>query len=188
MDKFKFIKTEIPDVIIVEPTVFGDDRGFFMETYQAEEFAKAGIKDVFVQDNHSKSVRGVLRGLHFQTENTQGKLVRILQGEVYDVAVDCRKNSETFGKWVGVTLSSENKRQLFVPKGFAHGFLVLSDTAEFTYKCSDYYNPKAEGGILYSDETLGITWPNPGCEIKLSDKDKVHKSFKEQEFDYFSNM
>ncbi len=188
MDKFKFIKTEIEDVIIVEPTVFGDDRGFFMETYQAEEFAKAGITDVFVQDNHSKSTKGVLRGLHFQKQNTQGKLVRILQGEVYDVAVDCRKNSKTFGKWVGVTLSAQNKRQLFVPKGFAHGFLVLSDEAEFTYKCSDYYNPQAEGGILWCDEELGITWPDLGCEIKLSEKDKVHLSFKQQDFSFFDNL
>ncbi len=188
MGKFNFIKTEIPEVIIVEPTVFGDDRGFFMETYQAQEFAAAGIKDVFVQDNHSKSTQGVLRGLHFQKENTQGKLVRILSGEVFDVAVDCRINSKTFGKWVGVTLSAENKRQLFVPKGFAHGFLVLSKEAEFTYKCSDYYNHSAEGGVLWCDETLGIKWPNPGCEIKLSDKDKVHKTFKEQDFSYFANL
>ncbi len=188
MDKFKFIKTEIPEVIIVEPTVFGDDRGFFMETYQAEEFAKAGITDVFVQDNHSKSTKGVLRGLHFQKENTQGKLVRILSGEVFDVAVDCRKNSATFGKWVGVTLSAQNKKQLFVPKGFAHGFLVLSDEAEFTYKCSDYYNHSAEGGVLWCDETLNINWPDVGCEIKLSEKDKVHKPFAQQSFDFFDDM
>ncbi len=185
MGKFNFIKTKIEDVVIVEPTVFGDERGFFMETFQAEEFAAAGICDAFVQDNHSKSTRGVLRGLHFQKEHTQGKLVRILSGEVYDVAVDCRPNSATFGQWVGVVLSAENKRQLYVPKGFAHGFLVLSDTAEFTYKCTDYYTPAAEGGVLWCDSTLNIDWPNPGCEIKLSDKDKQHKEFAAQDFNFF---
>ncbi len=188
MSKFEFIKTDIPEVIIVKPTVFGDERGFFMETFQKEEFEAAGINEDFVQDNHSKSTKGVLRGLHFQTQHTQGKLVRILSGEVFDVAVDCRENSETFGKWVGVILSAENKKQLYVPKGFAHGFLVLSDEAEFTYKCTDYYSPEHEGGILYNDETIGIKWPDVGCEIKLSEKDKQHKAFSQQSFEFFNNM
>ena len=158
MGKFKFIKTELPGVLIVEPTVFGDERGYFMETFQKEEFAAAGITDEFVQDNQSRSSRGVLRGVHFQKEHTQGKLVRVTKGEVFDVAVDCRPNSETFGRWTGVVLSEENKRQFYVPQGFAHGFLVLSDAAEFCYKCTDYYDPSAEGGIPYDDATVGIRW------------------------------
>ena len=136
MGKFSFIQTELQGVFIIEPTVFGDERGYFMETYQKEEFAAAGIDCNFVQDNQSKSSRGVLRGLHFQKENTQGKLVRVVKGEVFDVAVDCRPHSKTFGKWTGVILSEENKRQFYVPEGFAHGFLVLSDEAEFTYTCT----------------------------------------------------
>ena len=185
MSKFNFIATEIPGVIIIEPTVFGDSRGYFMETYQAEEFAAAGIPGPFVQDNQSKSTRGVLRGLHFQKEHTQGKLVRVVSGEVFDVAVDCRPNSETFGKWVGVTLSAENKKQFYIPQGFAHGFLVLSDTAEFCYKCTDYYDPSAEGGIPYDDATVGIQWPDCGCEYLLSEKDKHHTPFASQTFEYF---
>ena len=141
MGKFNFIRTEIPEVQIIEPTVFGDDRGYFMETYQIDEFAAAGIDKPFVQDNQSRSTRGVLRGLHFQKNHTQGKLVRVTLGEVFDVAVDCRPRSATFGKWVGVTLSAENKKMLYIPEGFAHGFLVLSDAAEFTYKCTDVYDP-----------------------------------------------
>lgn len=184
MAKFEFIKNEIEGLVVIKPTVFGDDRGFFMETYHKDEFAAAGITREFVQDNHSKSSKGVLRGLHFQTENTQGKLVRVIKGEVYDVAVDCRPQSKTFGKWYGVTLSEENKVQFYVPEGFAHGFLVLSDEAEFVYKCTDIYNPKAEGGIPYNDETIGVQWPEVDCEIKLSEKDKKHTPFTQQTFEW----
>lgn len=185
MAKFSFITTEIPGVIVIEPTVFGDSRGYFMETYQKEEFAAAGIVGPFVQDNQSKSTKGVLRGLHFQKEHTQGKLVHVISGEVFDVAVDCRPRSATFGKWVGVTLSAENKKQLYIPEGFAHGFLVLSDEAEFTYKCTDYYTPSAEGGVQWNDPDIAIEWPALDCELKLSDKDKAHKSFAQQHFEYF---
>lgn len=186
MGKFNFISTEIPGVQIIEPTVFGDNRGYFMETYQREEFAAAGIDREFVQDNQSKSSRGVLRGLHFQTNHTQGKLVRVVSGEVYDVAVDCRPGSKTYGKWVGVTLSAENKRMFYIPEGFAHGFLVLSDEAEFTYKCTDLYDPTAEGGIPYNDPTVGVEWPDCGCEHKLSAKDEKHTPFAQQSFEYFA--
>ena len=144
---FTFTPTSIEGVTIVDVKSYGDARGYFMETYKAADFAAAGIRDTFVQDNQSGSRRGVLRGLHFQKEHTQGKLVRVVSGEVFDVAVDCRPNSETFGKWVGVTLSAENKKQFYIPQGFAHGFLVLSEEAEFTYKCTDYYDPAAEGGV-----------------------------------------
>ncbi len=185
MAKFEFIKNEIEGLVVVKPTVFGDSRGFFMETYHKDEFAAAGIDKEFVQDNHSKSSKGVLRGLHFQKENTQGKLVRVIKGEVFDVAVDCRPNSKTFGKWFGVTLSDENKMQFYVPEGFAHGFLVLSDEAEFVYKCTDVYNPGAEGGIPYDDKTINIEWPQVDCEIKLSDKDKLHTAFADQNFEWF---
>ncbi|MBQ7903652.1 MAG: dTDP-4-dehydrorhamnose 3,5-epimerase [Oscillospiraceae bacterium] len=184
MAKFEFIRNEIEGLVVIKPTVFGDDRGFFMETYHKDEFAAAGITREFVQDNHSKSSKGVLRGLHFQTENTQGKLVRVIKGEVYDVAVDCRPGSATFGKWYGVTLSAENKVQFYVPEGFAHGFLVLSDEAEFVYKCTDIYNPKAEGGIPYNDETIGVQWPEIDCEVKLSAKDQVHTPFAQQTFEW----
>ena len=145
MGKFNFIKTEIPEVQIIEPTVFGDDRGYFMETYQIDEFAAAGIDKPFVQDNQSRSTKGVLRGLHFQTKHTQGKLVRVTLGEVFDVAVDCRPNSKTFGKWVGVTLSAENKKMLWIPEGFAHGFVVLSDVAEFCLQMHRRLRPDCRG-------------------------------------------
>lgn len=186
MGKFTFVETGLPGVLVIEPTVFGDARGYFMETFQKKEFAAAGITDEFVQDNQSKSSRGVLRGLHFQKEHTQGKLVRVTKGEVFDVAVDCRPNSATFCKWVGVTLSDENKKQFYVPKGFAHGFLVLSDEAEFCYKCTDYYDPTAEGGIPYNDPTVNVEWPDCGCEYLLSEKDKKHEPFAAQSFDYFN--
>lgn len=186
MANFEFIKNEIDGLVVIKPTVYGDNRGFFMETYHKGEFVAAGIDREFVQDNHSKSTKGVLRGLHFQKENTQGKLVRVTKGEVFDVAVDCRPNSKTFGKWYGVTLSEENKMQFYVPEGFAHGFLVLSDEAEFLYKCTDVYNPSAEGGIPYNDETINVQWPEVDCEIKLSEKDKVHTPFAQQTFDYFA--
>lgn len=178
MSNFNFIKTDIDGVIIVETKVFGDDRGYFMETYHEEDFNKGGITAKFVQDNQSKSTKGVLRGLHFQKEFTQAKLVRVLKGEVYDVAVDLRKSSKTYGKYVGVVLSEENKKQFFVPKGFAHGFLVLSDEAEFAYKCDDFYHPECEGGIMWNDPQVAIKWPLENIEdIKLSDKDKNNLPF-----------
>lgn len=173
MGKFKFIKTEIDGVYIIETTTFGDDRGYFMETYNYNDFKNAGLDMVFVQDNQSKSRKGVLRGLHFQKTHPQGKLVRVIKGEVFDVAVDIRKGSETFGKWVGVTLSEENKKQFYIPEGFAHGFLVLSDEAEFCYKCTDFYHPEDEGGLAWNDPTVGIEWPMEGIEeVLLSEKDK----------------
>lgn len=168
----KIIGTKIPDVKIIEPSVFGDERGFFMETWQQKKFEDLVCKRNFVQDNHSKSAKGILRGLHYQTENTQGKLVRVVSGEVFDVAVDLRKSSETFGQWVGVILSAENKLQLWVPEGFAHGFYVTSESAEFVYKCTDYYNPNAEHSLLWNDKKLGIAWPITS-EPKLSSKDAL---------------
>ena len=163
--------TAIPEVIILEPKVFGDDRGFFFESFNARAFEQAtGLKREFVQDNHSKSAKNVLRGLHYQIQNPQGKLVRVVQGEVFDVAVDLRKSSKTFGQWVGVHLSAENKKQLWVPEGFAHGFVVLSETAEFLYKTTDYYAPEFERSLLWNDPALGIEWPFEG-EPKLAAKD-----------------
>ena len=155
----KIIDTAIADVKIIEPSVFGDERGFFMETWQEQKFNELVCERRFVQDNHSKSRQGILRGLHYQTEQTQGKLVRVVAGEVFDVAVDIRRNSPTFGQWVGVLLSAENKRQLWVPEGFAHGFYVTSESAEFVYKCTNYYNPAAEHSILWNDPDLNIAWP-----------------------------
>lgn len=176
----KVIDTKFPDVKIIEPNVFGDERGFFMETWQQKKFEElvTGKPTVFVQDNHSKSKKGILRGLHYQTENTQGKLVRVISGEVFDVAVDIRKNSPTFGQWVGVYLSAENKRQLWIPEGFAHGFYVTSDEAEFVYKCTDYYNPTTEYSILWCDESIGINWPYVETPI-LSQKDQLATPLKQ---------
>lgn len=170
------INTEIPEVLIFEPKVFGDDRGFFLESYNAQKFAQAtGLSDVtFVQDNHSRSGKNVLRGLHYQIEQPQGKLVRVASGEVYDVAVDIRKNSPTFGRWVGAYLSGENKRQMWVPTGFAHGFLVLSDFADFLYKTTDFYAPQHECCIKWDDPTIAISWPLNGQPI-LSNKDILGK-------------
>jgi dTDP-4-dehydrorhamnose 3,5-epimerase len=185
MGKFKFTGTEIDGVYIIEPTVFGDHRGYFMETYNYEEFKEAGLDMIFVQDNQSKSRKGVLRGLHFQKPNPQGKLVRVISGEVFDVAVDLRKNSKTYGKWAGVKLSSENKKQFYVPAGFAHGFVVLSEEAEFVYKCTDFYHPENEGSILWNDPEIGIEWPIEGIdEIVLSEKDKKAKSLKEMNIEF----
>lgn len=169
----KITPTAIPDVLLIEPRVFGDARGFFFESFNQKSFAEAtGVDLPFVQDNHSKSVKGVLRGLHYQVEpHAQGKLVRVTQGEVFDVAVDLRKDAKTFGQWVGVTLSADNKQQLWIPPGFAHGFLVLSDTAEFLYKTTDYYAPQAERSLRWDDPTLAITWPLEGEPI-LADKDR----------------
>jgi dTDP-4-dehydrorhamnose 3,5-epimerase len=170
----KVIETNIPEVKIIEPDFFGDERGFFMETWNQKVFDQevTGKKTNFVQDNHSKSVKGVLRGLHYQLENTQGKLVRVTSGEVFDVAVDLRKNSKTLGCWVGVYLSSKNRRQLWLPEGFAHGFYVTSDVAEFVYKCTDFYNPKSEITLAWNDSGIGIEWPLiDGQAPKLSSKD-----------------
>lgn len=180
----KVIDTKIPDVKIIEPAVFGDERGFFMETWQQKKFEKlvTGKPTMFVQDNHSKSKKGILRGLHYQTENTQGKLVRVVSGEVFDVAVDIRKDSPTFGQWVGVFLSAENKRQLWIPEGFAHGFYVTSDEAEFVYKCTDYYNPNAEHSILWNDLDLAIEWPTKGEQPLLAAKDRAGTHFKNSLF------
>lgn len=180
MSKFKFEKTEIEGVVIIEPTVFGDERGYFMECYNENEFHEAGINAKFVQDNQSMSKKGVLRGLHFQTKHAQGKLVRVLKGEVFDVCVDVRKGSKTFGKWAGILLSEENKRQFYIPEGLAHGFLVISDYAEFTYKCTDFYHPEFDSGILWNDKDIGIEWPLEGIEeVLLSEKDKNLKLLKD---------
>lgn len=168
---------------VIEPAVFGDERGYFMETYNYNDFAEAGIDCQFVQDNQSASRKGVLRGLHFQINYPQDKLVRVVNGEVFDVAVDLREGSATFGKWYGVLLSAENKKQFFVPKNFAHGFIVLSDYAEFCYKVTDFYHPNDEGGILWNDPEVGVEWPMPegmtAEDLILSDKDWVQKSFAE---------
>ena len=180
MGKFNFIKTDIDGVFIIEPTAFGDERGYFMETYQFNDFAAAGIDVKFVQDNQSMSKKGVLRGLHFQKEFPQSKLVRVIKGEVYDVAVDLRDGSATYGKYVGVLLSAKNRRQFFIPKNFAHGFLVLSDEAEFVYKVDDFYHPNDEGGLMWNDPDIAIEWPiTDDMEVILSDKDKVNPRFSE---------
>ena len=164
------VKTKLHDCVVIEPKVFGDDRGFFLETFQAQRYAElVGITLSFVQDNHSRSSKAVLRGLHYQKTKPQGKLVRVVKGEVYDVAVDIRQGSPTFGQWEGVILSEENKTQFWIPPGFAHGFLVLSDTADFEYKCTDYYDPSDEGSIIWDDPDLNISWPIKYPQ--LSDKD-----------------
>ena len=175
------IATKIPDVLIIEPKVFGDERGFFYESFNKKKFVEAsGVNSEFVQDNHSKSSKGVLRGLHYQIKQPQGKLVRVCQGEVIDVAVDIRKSSATFGQWVGVNLSAENKRQLWVPEGFAHGFVVLSDTAEFLYKTTDYYAPQYERCIRWDDSDLSIDWQYGDAPL-VSEKDAQGMAFKEAE-------
>lgn len=182
MGNFKFIQTDIKDLYIIEPKIFNDERGYFSETYNKKDFDKFGINTNFVQDNESKSKKGVLRGMHFQTKFSQAKLVRVTQGEVFDVAVDMRKNSSTYGKWKGVLLSEENKRQFYIPEGFAHGFLVLSDIAIFNYKCSNYYAPEYDCGFIWNDKDINIKWPvNDLNNIILSEKDKNHKTFKEIE-------
>ena len=172
---FTFTETSIEDVLIVDVTAYGVERGYFVETYKRPDFVAGGIGAEFVQDNQSSSTRGVLRGLHFQIEHPQSKLVRVVSGEVFDVAVDLRPGSVTYGKWEGVVLSAENRRQFFVPRGFAHGFLVLSDVAEFCYKCDDVYHPNDEGGLMWNDPEIGIAWPIPeGMELVLSEKDQAH--------------
>jgi len=181
----KYINTSIPEVKIIEPNVFGDERGFFMETFRVDEFTKNCTEKAFIQDNHSKSSHGILRGLHYQLKNTQGKLVRVTSGEVYDVAVDMRKSSPTFGQHVGVILSGENKRQLWVPEGFAHGFYVMSESAEFVYKCTDYYAPEHEASLLWNDPKLNIKWPLVKNKLPfLSAKDEVGLLFNDAP--YFS--
>ena len=176
MGNFKFIETKIPDLYIIEPKVFGDNRGYFMESYSKKDFDEAGLTMNFVQDNESRSTKGVLRGLHFQTKHTEG--------EVWDVAVDLRKGSPTYGQWEGVHLSAENKRQFYVPEGFAHGFVVLSDVATFNYKCTDFYAPEYDGGIPWNDKDVNIQWPIEGLDILLSEKDKNHKPLKEQDLPF----
>jgi dTDP-4-dehydrorhamnose 3,5-epimerase len=186
----------IRGLYIIEPAVYGDDRVYFMETYKRQDMKEAGLNMIFVQDNQSRSVKGVLRGLHFQIRHPQGKLVRAIRGEVFDVAVDLRAGSETFGRWFGVILSEENKKQFYIPEGFAHGFLVLSDVAEFCYKVTDFYHPEDEGGIAWNDPAIGIEWPGlvcaceedlqaagyvmeDGTPLKLSDKDRKWKGLKD---------
>ncbi|MHB1314631.1 MAG: dTDP-4-dehydrorhamnose 3,5-epimerase [Christensenellales bacterium] len=179
MSNIKVINTSIEGLVVIEPKVFGDDRGYFMETYNFEDFSSAGLPMTFVQDNQSRSKKGVLRGLHMQTKYPQGKLVRVISGEVYDVGVDMRKGSPTFGKYEGVLLTGENKRMFYVPEGFAHGFLVLSEEAVFTYKCTNFYHPEYEAGIIYNDSSIGIDWPLSGMEVLLSDKDKRNPTLKD---------
>lgn len=183
---FTFTETSIEGVIVVDVKSYGDERGYFMETYKKPDFVAGGIDVDFVQDNQSSSTKGVLRGLHFQINHPQSKLVRVVSGEVFDVAVDLREGSPTFGKWEGVVLSAENKRQFFIPRGFAHGFLVLSETAEFYYKCDDVYHPSDEGGLMWNDPAIGIEWPAlqgdtefDESKIILSEKDKIHPAFKQ---------
>ncbi len=180
---FTFKETSIKDVFVIETKKFGDNRGYFMETYKKQDFDNAGLKYDFVQDNQSKSKKGVLRGLHFQKTFPQAKLVRCLEGEVFDVCVDLRKNSKTYGKWEGVVLSGEKGNQFMIPRGFAHGFLVLSDTATFCYKCDEIYHPEDEGGIAYDDPDVNINWNFDG-EILLSEKDKKHLSLKESKIEF----
>lgn len=185
MSKIKVTPCDIEGLYIIEPKVFSDERGYFMETYHQQEMEEAGICVQFVQDNQSMSTKGVLRGLHFQKQYPQGKLVRVVRGRVFDVAVDLRKDSKTFGTWFGLELSAENKKQFYIPEGFAHGFLVLSEEAEFCYKCTDFYHPNDEGGIAWNDEELNIAWPiEEGMELMISEKDKNWKPLSETELSF----
>lgn len=188
MGQIKVTKLEIPGLCVIEPTVHGDSRGYFMETYNQRDMKEAGLDMVFVQDNQSMSVKGVLRGLHYQKSFPQGKLVRVVRGAVYDVAVDLRRNSPTFKKWYGIELTAENKKQFYIPEGFAHGFLVLSDEAEFCYKVTDFWHPNDEGGLLWNDPEIGIEWPLDRIEgsPRLSDKDIANPTFAELEKQGFS--
>ena len=180
MGKIKVESCEIEGLKVITPTVFGDERGYFMETYNYNDFKEAGIDVQFVQDNQSMSTRGVLRGLHFQKQFPQGKLVRVVRGKVFDVAVDLRSDSKTYGKWFGVELSAENMKQFYIPEGFAHGFLVLSDEAEFCYKCTDFYHPGDEGGLAWNDPEIGVEWPlEEGVDLIISEKDQKWKGLKD---------
>lgn len=175
----KFLPTPIDGLVIIEPVVFSDPRGFFAETYRADLFQKNGIPEHFVQDNHSSSVRGTLRGLHYQSEPfAQGKLLKVVSGEIFDVAVDLRPGSATYGRWFGLTLSAENLRMLYVPTGFAHGFLVMSQRADVLYQTTAYYSPQHEVGIAWNDPSINVAWPDPGCPIVLSDRDRKNPSLK----------
>lgn len=185
MGNFTFNQCEIEGLFIIEPKVFGDERGYFMETYHKEDFIKAGLSMNFLQDNQSSSRKGVLRGLHYQKQHPQGKLVRVISGSVYDVAVDLRKNSPTYGRYQGVILTAENKRMFYIPEGFAHGFLVMSESAEFTYKCTDFYHPEDEGGIIWSDPEVAIAWPlEEGMQVTISDKDQKLPTLRENIFTF----
>ena len=179
MGQIQVTKLEIPGLCIIEPKVHGDARGYFMETYNQNDMKEAGLDMVFVQDNQSMSRKGVLRGLHFQKQYPQGKLVRVVRGAVFDVAVDLRKDSPTYKKWYGVELTAENKKQFYIPEGFAHGFVVLSDEAEFCYKVTDFYHPNDEGGLLWNDPEIGVEWPVEGMEVLLSEKDQKNPTFRE---------
>ncbi|WP_294659399.1 dTDP-4-dehydrorhamnose 3,5-epimerase, partial [uncultured Fusobacterium sp.] len=182
MKKFEIEEIVFKDIKLIKPKVFEDERGFFLEVFNTEEFKKLGIDELFVQDNHSKSKRGVLRGLHFQTKHSQGKLVRVIKGAIYDVVVDIRKNSSTYGEWYGVELDSKDRKMLYIPKGFAHGFLTLEDETEIEYKCTDIYVPQYDSGIMYNDSDLNIDWKLKEYgieELTLSEKDKKHQSFRE---------
>lgn len=180
MGKIKVTPCEIEGLYVIEPSVFGDERGYFMETYNQNDMKEAGLDMVFVQDNQSMSTKGVLRGLHYQKEHPQGKLVRVVRGTVFDVAVDLRADSKTYGKWFGVEISAENKKQFYIPEGFAHGFLVLSEEAEFCYKCTDFYHPGDEGGLAWNDEEIGIDWPiQEGTNLIISEKDQNWKGLKD---------
>ena len=183
MGNFTFIETKIRGVYIINVKSYGDARGYFMETYKETDFREAGLDYTFIQDNQSASRRGVLRGLHFQKQFPQAKLVRVLRGEVFDVAVDLRKGSDTYGQWVGVTLSGENKRQFMIPRGFAHGFLVLSESAEFAYKCDQVYHPEDEGGLLWNDPDIGVQWPEAG-KILLSERDRKNPTLAQARIEF----
>lgn len=180
MGKITVTPCDIKGLYVIEPTVFKDERGYFVETYNQNDMKEAGLDMVFVQDNQSMSTRGVLRGLHFQKQFPQGKLVRVVRGKVFDVAVDLRSDSKTYGKWFGVELSAENMKQFYIPEGFAHGFLVLSDEAEFCYKCTDFYHPGDEGGLAWNDPEIGVEWPlEEGVDLIISEKDQKWKGLKD---------
>ena len=180
MGKITVTPCDIEGLYVIEPTVFKDERGYFVETYNQNDMKEAGLDMVFVQDNQSMSIRGVLRGLHFQKQFPQGKLVRVVRGKVFDVAVDLRSDSKTYGKWCGVELSAENMKQFYIPEGFAHGFLVLSDEAEFCYKCTDFYHPGDEGGLAWNDPEIGVEWPlEEGVDLIISEKDQKWKGLKD---------
>lgn len=192
MGKFNFIKTDIPGVFVIETAAFGDDRGFFMESYNQKDFLEAGLSMKFIQDNHSKSIKGVLRGLHFQREHPQGKLVRVISGAAYDVGVDLRKGSPTYGKYFGMVLTAENKKQLYIPEGFAHGFLSLKEGTEFLYKVTDFWYKESEDGLLWNDKDININWPIKEYEmenVNINERDKNWQSFKELQspFEYSKN-